>query len=91
MVADVHRARSAADLAALAAAQPLLSGGPADCVAARVVTRANGTVLRACHVLPDGSVETTVARPRSGAMGWAFGIPDPSARARAGLVRGGEP
>ena len=86
---DVHRARAAADLAALAAAQPVLGGGDPDCSAARSVARANGAVLRACEVLPDGSVETWVARPRSGAGAWVLGLPDPSARARAGLVGSG--
>ena len=89
VVRDVHRARGAADLSALAAAQPLVRGGPLDCAAARAVAQANGTVLRACRLLSDGSVETWVARPRSGAGGWALGLPDPSARARAGLVEGG--
>ena len=89
VVGDVHRARAAADLAALAAAQPVLGGGAPDCAAARVVAQANGAVLRGCDVLPDGSVETWVTRPRSAAGGWGVGLPDPSARARAGLVRNG--
>lgn len=89
VVADVHRARAAADLAALAAAQPVLGGGVADCSAARAVAQANGAVLRACEVLPDGSVETWVARPRPGVGEWRVGLPDPSARARAGLVESG--
>ena len=91
VVRDVHRARSAADLAALAAAQPLVRGGAADCAAARSVAEANGAVLRACRVLPDGAVETWVARPRSGAGGWGIGLPDPPARARAGLVESRPP
>ena len=86
VVRDVHRARSAADLAALAAAAPLVAGGAADCRAAASVAAANGGVLRSCTLLPDGSVETWVARPRSGAGGWVGRLPDPSARARAGLV-----
>lgn len=89
VVGDVHRARAAADLAALAAAQPVLWGGAPDCAAARAVARANGAVLRACDVLPDGSVETRVSRPRWGAGGWGVGLPEPSARARAGVVAGG--
>lgn len=91
VVRDVHRARAAADLAALAAAQPLVRGGAPDCAAARAVAEANGAVLRACLVLPDRSVETWVARPRSGAGGWGIGLPDPSARARAGLVESRPP
>ena len=86
VVRDVHRARAAADLAALAAAAPVLGGGAVDCAAAASVATANGGVLRSCLVLGDGSVETWVARPRSGAGGWVGGLPDPSARARAGLV-----
>ena len=86
VVRDVHRARAAADLAALAAAAPLLHGLGVDCHAAREVAAANGGVLRGCRVLADGSVETWVARPRSGTGGWDRGLPEPSARARAGVV-----
>ena len=88
VVRDVHRARAAADLAALAAASPLLHGEGVDCAAAREVAEANGGVLRGCRALADGSVETWVARPRSGASGWARGLPEASARARAGVVVG---
>lgn len=86
VVRDVHRARAAADLAALAAAAPLLHGLGVDCAAAHEVAAANGGVLRACRPLSDGSVETWVARPLTGAGGWARGLPEPSARARAGVV-----
>ena len=86
VVRDVHRARAAADLSALAAAQPLVLGGTVDCAAARWVAEANGAVLRSCQLLPDGSVETWVACPRPGTSGWDIGLPDPSARARAGLL-----
>jgi secretion/DNA translocation related TadE-like protein len=86
VVRDVHRARAAADLAALAAAAPLLRGLGIDCAAAREVAAANGGVLRGCRTLADGSVETWVARPRSGAGWWGRGLPEPSARARAGVV-----
>lgn len=89
VVGDVHRARAAADLAALAAAQPVLRGGAPDCSAADAVARANGAVLRTCDVLADGSVETRVSRPRQGAGGWGVGLPEPWARARAGVVAGG--
>ena len=91
VVRDVHEARAAADLSALAAAHPALAGGVPDCPAARAVAEANGTVLRACDVLPDGSVQTWVARPRSQAGEWGVGLPDPSARARAGLVGSASP
>ncbi|HSO66195.1 MAG TPA: Rv3654c family TadE-like protein [Ornithinibacter sp.] len=86
VVKDVHEARAAADLSALAAARPTLAGGVPDCPAARAVAEANGSVLRGCDVLPDGSVQTWVARPRSRAGAWGVGLPEPSARARAGLV-----
>jgi secretion/DNA translocation related TadE-like protein len=88
VVRDVHGARAAADLAALAAAAPVLRGGPVDCAAAWQVAAANGAVLRSCAALPDGSVETWVARPWSGAGGWLGRLADPSARARAGPVPG---
>ena len=45
-VRDVHRARAAADLAALAAAVPLADGLAADCSAARSVAVANGATRR---------------------------------------------
>ena len=86
VVGDVHRARAAADLAALAAAAPLLHGQGPDCASARAVAEANGGLLRGCRALADGSVETWVARPRSGTGGWVPGLPEPSARARAGVV-----
>lgn len=87
VVRDVHRARAAADLSALAAAQPLVLGGTVDCAAARSVAEANGAVLRSCQLLPDGSVETWVACTGTATSWWGdMGLPDPSARARAGLL-----
>jgi len=85
-VRDVHRARSAADLAALAAAGPLQSGGRANCAAGADVARANEAVLTGCTPQPDGSVLVTTAVDRAWSPGWA-GLPAVvSAQARAGLV-----
>jgi len=86
VVRDVHRARAAADLAALAAAAPALRGAAIDCAAARDVAARNDAVLRSCRALPDGSVETWVARSPSMWGGWFGQLAHPSARARAGLV-----
>jgi secretion/DNA translocation related TadE-like protein len=86
VVRDVHRARAAADLSALAAAAPALRGGVVDCAAARDVAARNDAVLRSCRALPDGSVETWVTRPPWMAGGWFGQLPHASARARAGLV-----
>jgi secretion/DNA translocation related TadE-like protein len=65
-----HRAESAADLAALAAAGP----SPAQCGPAEAVAAGNGAVLRFCRVLPDGSAVVGVSVATSGqfAIGAAF-------------------
>ncbi|MBD3784348.1 MAG: flp pilus-assembly TadE/G-like family protein [Micrococcales bacterium] len=84
-VRDVHRAQGAADLAALAAARPLVVGGAPDCGVAAEVAGANGAVLERCSVLADGSVVVEVVVRRSGAVRWP-GVPDDAvSRARAGL------
>ena len=81
---DVHRARSAADLAALAAGRPLTSGGTADCVAAARVAAGNGGALTLCLELPDGTVLVEVGVATSWPHGWT-GLPDSlSGTARAG-------
>jgi len=49
----IHRARQAADLAALAGAQALAWGLPA-CTAAGETAAANGTRITACHVDSNG-------------------------------------
>lgn len=85
VVHDVHRARSAADLAALAGAAPLVEGGSADCSGARSVAAANGARLTSCGPGADGSVRVTVAvglRPVVHRLGWR----DAVASARAGVV-----
>ena len=77
-----HRARAAADLSALAAAQRWLDGAPADltCAEARRVAGANGATVRDCVPVAD-SVTVTVMVP-AGRLGPAL------ARARAGPVPG---
>lgn len=86
VVRDVHRARTAADLAALAAAGPLSSGGGADCELAVSVAAANGAVLTGCAVGADGSVLVSASVDRRWAPGWE-GLPATvSGRARAGVV-----
>lgn len=86
VVRDVHRAGSAADLAALAAAGPVASGEGTDCQAAASIAAANGAVLTECAAEPDGSVVVAVSVGRRWAVGWA-GLPaQVSGRARAGVV-----
>ena len=88
---DVHRARAAADLAALAAAGALATGGGVDCGVGASVAAANGGVLSQCASSADGSVLVTVAVERHWPVGWA-GLPaQVSARARAGLVEAEPP
>jgi secretion/DNA translocation related TadE-like protein len=85
-VRDVHRARAAADLAALAAAGPVATGGAADCAAGASIARANGAVLTGCAVEPDGSVVVAVSVGHRWVAGWG-GLPTVvSGRARAGVV-----
>jgi secretion/DNA translocation related TadE-like protein len=81
---DVHLARAAADLAALAAARSLTSGGAADCAAAARVAAANGGALTWCRGLPDGTVVVRVGVAASWPRGWT-GLPGSlSGTARAG-------
>lgn len=87
VVREVHVARSAADLSALAAAAPLTRGGEPDCGAARSVAAANAARLTGCASLPDGSVETSVESRSSHAEGWVAALVRPSAAARAGLAQ----
>jgi len=85
-VRDVHRARAAADLAALAAAGPLAGGGQLDCGVGASVAGANGALLTLCARQRDGSVVVTVAVRRRATPSWP-GLPAVvSARARAGVV-----
>lgn len=73
-VRDAHRARSAADLGALAAARGPAAGSAADCAAAAAVGHAVGAVLEACRELGDGSVLVVVAMPARWPAGWP-GLP----------------
>lgn len=85
VVRDVHRARGAADLAALAAAVPLVGGGGVDCAAAASVATANGATMTGCGARPDGSVTVSVSVGRAQQVRW--GLPAAvTARARAGVV-----
>jgi secretion/DNA translocation related TadE-like protein len=75
-----HRvAQSAADLAALAAADAVGTGGD-PCVAGAAVAAANDAILVACDLDGrDAIVTVTVAGPR-----WLGQVADLSAQARAG-------
>ena len=83
-VRDVHRARGAADLGALAAARGSAAGEGADCSAAAAVGLATGATLTECRELGDGSVLVVVTVPAAWAAGWP-GLPAVvTGRARAG-------
>lgn len=87
VVRDVHRARAAADLSALAAAVPLPSGGVVDCDAAAQVATANGAALAGCAVDGQGAAVVRAAVPLGGAvrrLGWDHAV----ASARAGTGAG---
>lgn len=75
-----HRARSAADLAAIAAATALRDGhGASACASAASVAARNGAVLVACRTESDGAATvSTEVTTWVGAAG---------ARSRAGLSR----
>ena len=76
-----HRASTAADLAALAAAGRAVFGDPAACATAARVARANAAELEGCVVRPEAVVEVRVQVPvRFGPLG-SFAA---HARARAG-------
>lgn len=80
-VAGRHRATSAADLAALAAAVRAVVGDPAACSVATGIAAANGAELEACATLAGGVVDVRVQVPvRLG----PFGTAHAHARARAG-------
>lgn len=75
-----HRAQSAADLSALAAAAALESGGDRACVAATALAARMRTVVESCVV--DGwDVVVTVTAP---VVLSALGVRDARAAARAG-------
>ena len=76
-----HRAGSAADLAALAAAGRAVQGDADPCAAAHEVAAANGATVDSCAVSAAAVVELRVHVPvRLGPLG----VVDAPARARAG-------
>ena len=81
-----HRAGTAADLAALAAAGRAVLGEPDACAAAAHVARANAAALVACSVDGSAVVEVRVAVPVRLA---GLGVHVASARARAGPADSG--
>lgn len=83
-VRDAHRARAAADLAALAAALPRAVGGPADCRRAATVAAVAGAALVECRPLPDGSVRVRTRIAVRWPAGWPGLPPAVEGRARAG-------
>lgn len=83
-VAARHRAATAADLSALAAADRLSSGhGPGEaCTAAQEVAAANGGMLARCTV--SGREVVVAVRVASGPANRLLRLPDPVRLARAG-------
>lgn len=78
-----HRATTAADLAALAAAEHAVRGDPGACAAAGEVAGANGARLTTCTVASGAVVDVAVEVPvRLGPLG----VSRAGARARAGPV-----
>lgn len=78
-----HRATSAADLAALAAARSAVLGDPAACLVAQRIAGRNGARVTGCRVSAGAVVEVTVSVPvRLGGLGTR----EATARARAGPV-----
>ncbi len=78
-----HRAASAADLAALAAAGRAVTGDPDACAAAHDVARVNGADLTGCSVGSGAVVQVEVAIDvRLGRLG----VHEAVGRARAGPV-----
>ena len=66
-----HTVSSAADLAALAAADRLAVGGGDVCAVAARVLAAQGSDLTGCRVQPDGSVVVEASREvASSSAGW---------------------
>ncbi|WP_370117783.1 Rv3654c family TadE-like protein [Streptacidiphilus sp. MAP12-33] len=86
-IAARHRAESAADLAALAAAGRLLLDPGQACAEAASIASAQGATLQACVIRADAledSVEVDVSVPSPG--GLVPGLPPARGRARAGPV-----
>jgi secretion/DNA translocation related TadE-like protein len=86
-IAARHRAESAADLAALAAAGRLLLDPGEACAEAAAIASAQGATLRACTIRADAledSVEVDVSVPSPSSL--VPGLPPARGRARAGPV-----
>ncbi|WP_042373468.1 Rv3654c family TadE-like protein [Streptacidiphilus neutrinimicus] len=86
-IAARHRAESAADLAALAAAGRLLLDPGEACAEAAAIASAQGATLHSCAIRADAQedsvvVEVSVPSP----TGLIPGLPPARARARAGPV-----
>ena len=79
-----HRAASAADLGALAAAARVVFGPGSACVTATRVVHANGARLDACRFDGPASLVTASAQPAGPALRWGRA----SVSARAGPVGG---
>jgi secretion/DNA translocation related TadE-like protein len=90
-VRDVHRARAAADLSALAAVWAVARGGGVDCGAGASVARANAALLTGCAEQGDGSVVVSVVVERRWPVPWSRLPGVATARARAGVVDGASP
>ena len=84
-----HRVDSAADLAALAAAERALAGGRPACVAAAQVAREAGAVLVRCAVV--GRVSEVTAERRLGGLLALVGPVRARARAGPGMSRPSRP
>ncbi|MGW1172813.1 Rv3654c family TadE-like protein [Kitasatospora sp. NPDC002543] len=86
-VAARHRAESAADLAALAAAGRLLLDGDGGCARAAAIAAAQGAGLVACAVDRSADAVEVVAEAEVRGLPVRFRVGPARARARAGPVR----
>lgn len=87
IVADLRRAQSAADLAALAGAAEVARGGADGCVTAARVAVANGALLASCLVVgSEVTVSATVKGPA-----WRDLVAELDGHARAGPGQGARP
>jgi secretion/DNA translocation related TadE-like protein len=81
-----HRAESAADLAALAAARATADGGGDPCALARRVAGAADALVVECVLAADGSVLVVAEVAMPGLVGHWPDLPPARARARAGGI-----
>ena len=80
-----HQSQSAADLAALAAAQQLVMGESDPCEAARAIASRMSASVKKCRVMGGDVVVTAQVAVQIG----AFGLRDTRSSARAGPVEVG--